>query len=116
MKSLRHHLPTALVPPVAALALGVWAANAPAQTPAPTALPKANCGANPEYPGRLASDKQKSQWRKEATAYAECYKKFAMDRRDLAMQYQEAANAAIDEYNAVVKDIQATVEAANKAQ
>jgi len=122
MTSLPYRAPAALAPLVAALALGFWAAGAPAQTPAqppaPSALPKADCGAMPEYPGRLVTEKL-VRWRKEAQVYAECYKKYAMDRRELVQQaiqqYQEAANAAIAEYNAVVKDIQAKLDEANKA-
>ena len=84
-------------------ATGTTSAQAPAAAPNPVALPKPVCGTNPEFPGRLASDRQELQWRRDATPYTECYKKFAVERRELAQQYQEAANAAIAEYNAVVK-------------
>ena len=103
-----------------AAALAFAPCGVSAQTPAPAALdlPKANCGTKPEFPGRLASDKSKLQWRKDAIAYVECYKKYAFERRDLSQQmiqrYQDAANAAIAEYNAIVKDVQADVDAANK--
>ena len=97
MTSLQRRFPATLVSAVGALALAFWVVAASAQTPAALALPKPDCGAKPDFPGRLASDKQKTQWRKDALAYVECYKKFATDRRELAAQYQDAANAAIAE-------------------
>jgi hypothetical protein len=103
----------------AALVLAVPAVCA--QTPAPAAsavpavvLPKPECGTKPDHPGKLASDAQKRQWRKEANAYLECYKKYASDQREVAQKYQEAANKAIDDYNAAVKDMQAQLDAANQ--
>jgi len=102
-----------------ALALALLAPPVLGQTPAapaavadPVVLPKPDCGAKPEHPGRLGSDARQRQWRKEANAYLECYKKYAMDQRARAQQYQEAANALIDEYNAAVKEMQAAADAA----
>jgi hypothetical protein len=102
-----------------AAALGLVAHTATAQTAAPAAgaavvLPKPECGAKPDHPGRLASDAQKRQWRKDANTYLECYKKYASDQREVAQKYQEAANKAIDDYNAAVKDMQTQLDAANQ--
>ncbi len=102
---------------VLALALGLFGSIAAAQTPAASAtpavvLPKLDCGAKPEHPGKLASDNQKRQWRKDANTYLECFKKYASDQRTLAQQYQDAANTAIDDYNAAVKEMQAAMDAA----
>jgi len=100
------------------VALGVPALAAhgqtPAVTPAPVAVtvPKPECGAKPEHPGRMATEVASRQWRRDANAYLECYKKFAMDQRALAQQQQDAANAVIDEYNAAVKEMQAAADAA----
>ncbi len=89
------------------------AAPVPAPAPAPAVvLPKLNCGPRPEHPGRDASETKERQWRKDASAYLECYKRYAMEQRTLAQQYQDAANAVIDEYNAVVKEMQAAADAA----
>ena len=108
-------LPRRLSPAVM-LALGMLALPAQAQTPpppaAPAVMPKPDCGAKPEHPGRLAPDLQQRQWRKDANAYLECYKKFANDQRAVAQQCQETANAVIDEYNAAVKELQAAADAA----
>ena len=86
------------------------------QTPAPQAaladLPKLDCGAKPEHPGKLASENAQRQWRKQASTYLECYKTYASNTRALAQRYTEAANAVIDQYNAAAKEIQA---AADKA-
>ena len=102
--------------PAVMLALGMLSlptqAQTPPPTPAPAAPPKPDCGAKPEHPGRLGSDTQQRQWRKDANAYLECYKKFATDQRAVAQQCQDTANAVIDEYNAAVKDLQAAADAA----
>jgi hypothetical protein len=108
---------------VVAFACGAYAPGAAAQTPAPAAaaaapaaptvtLPKPDCGEKPEHPGHLASDRQVRQWRTEANAYLECFKKFAAEQRAIALQYQEAANKLIDQYNNTVKEMQAAAEAA----
>ena len=100
----------------AALALAMLALPAIGQTPAPQAtladLPKLDCGAKPEHPGKLASENAQRQWRKQASTYLECYKTYASNTRALAQRYTEAANAVIDQYNAAAKEIQA---AADKA-
>ena len=85
---------------------------APAAPAAPVVVPKPDCGAKPEHPGRLASETRQRQWRKEASAYLECYKKYATDQRARAQQYQDAANALIDDYNAEAKEMQAAADAA----
>ncbi len=91
------------------------AAPAPAASAAATvATPKPDCGEKPEHPGQLGSDRQKRQWRTDANAYLECYKKFAMEQRAIAQKYLETANALIDDYNAAVKEMQAEAEAAAK--
>ena len=106
-----------------AFALAAIATATAAQAPAPAAaaaspaatpmvLPKSNCGDKPEHPGRLASDNQKRNWRREANTYLECYKKYVEDQRALAQRYQDAANQAIEEYNAAVKAMQAQIDAA----
>ena len=105
-----------------AFALAALATAAAAQTAAPAAdaspsgnpvvLPKPQCGDKPEHPGRLASDNQKRNWRRDANTYLECFKKYVEDQRALAQRYQDAANAAIEEYNAAVKAMQAQIDAA----
>ena len=106
---------TATTIAAALVAAGLASGAATGQSPAahPTvALPKHECGAKPEHPGRDASETKQRQWRKDANAYLECFKNYAMEQRALAQQYQEAANAVIDEYNATVKEMQAAAEAA----
>jgi len=61
---------------------------------------------------KLGSDNQKRQWRRDANTYLECYKKYVEDQRALAQRYQDAANAAIEEYNTAVKNMQAQIDAA----
>jgi hypothetical protein len=106
-----------------AFALAAIATATAAQTTAPAAaaaspaasgpvLPKPSCGDKPEHPGRLASDSQKRNWRRDANTYLECFKKYVEDQRALAQRYQDAANAAIEEYNAAVKNMQQQIDAA----
>jgi len=83
-----------------------------AASPAPAAVPKANCGAKPDHPGRLASDNMKRAWQRDANTYLECLRKFAGEQQQLAQDYIKAANATVDEYNSAVKEFQ---DAAQKA-
>ena len=85
---------------------------APAAPADPVVVPKPDCGAKPEHPGRLASDTRQRQWRKDAAAYLECFKKYAIDQRARAQQYQDAANALIDDYNSAAREMQAAADAA----
>lgn len=87
------------------------AASAPPAA-APAAPPKANCGAKPEHPGRLASDNMKRAWQRDANTFLECLRKFAGEQQQLAQEYIKAANATVDEYNSAVKEFQ---DAAQKA-
>ena len=103
----------------AALAFAAIPGAASAQTPGPgsgpaaaaDALPKADCGAKPEHPGHLASDKQKANWTKEARAYLECLKKYTEDLQAISNQYQDAVNTAIKQFNATNQEMQAAAKA-----
>ena len=75
---------------------------APAATPAPS--PKHSCAKPGEFPGNLASDNQRRAWQKEYVGYVDCLKKFIEEQQALADPHVKAANAAINEYNAGVKD------------
>jgi hypothetical protein len=114
MNSRHIRLRTAVAAAIA-LPLACFVHPAGAQTAAPATpvvMPKPNCGEKPEHPGRLASDNRKRSWRKEANAYLECFNKYVNEQRALAQRYQDAANAAIDEYNATVKEMQAAIDEA----
>ena len=101
---------------LAVITLTMVASVALAQTtPAPAAVPasvaaldsKADCGPKPEHPGKLGSDSQRRAWQKAANAYIECYKGFVTAKQQVAQQYMKAANEAIDQYNATVKEFEA---------
>src|SRR5438128_2298511 len=97
----------ALIHLIAATSLCTLAASALAQAP-PAAIPaKADCGAKPSYPGRLASDLQRRAWQKDANDYIACYKKYALIKQQAAQEMTKAANDAIDEYNAIVREFEA---------
>jgi hypothetical protein len=101
---------TTLIRIVAALALAALPLAGHAQTAAPTAYgldSKPDCGPKPEHPGKLGSDYQRRAWQKAANAYTECFKKYVTAKNDLAQQYMKSANAAIDEYNATIKEFEA---------
>jgi hypothetical protein len=101
---------TTLIRVLAALALAAAPLAAPAQTAAPAAPgldSKPDCGPKPEHPGKLGSDYQRRAWQKAANTYVECLKKYVTAKNDLAQQYMKSANAAIDEYNATIKEFEA---------
>lgn len=89
---------------LSAIALG-FAVAAGAQSPAPTdaAVAKPNCPKPGDVPGNLASDNQRKTWNRDFVAWGDCMKKFINDQRALAEPYNKASNAAIDEYNGLVK-------------
>lgn len=106
MTSLRPPVRTALIHLIAATSLCTIAGGVLAQAPAAAMSSKADCGARPTHPGRLASDTQRRVWQKEAAEYLACYKKYAMAKQQAAQDLAKAANDAIDEYNATVKDFE----------
>src|SRR5476651_2094657 len=81
-----------------------------------TEVAKLQCDPKPEYPGRLVmqSDSRAKVFNNEVKKYAECVKKFVGDRQAAAKENSDAANAAIDDYNAVMKKINAAVEEAKQ--
>ena len=84
---------------------GAAGAQSPAQAPAAGGanVAKPNCQKPGEMPGSLASDQQRRGWQTNYTAWRECMQKFINDQRALAEPYNNASNAAIEEYNNTVK-------------
>jgi hypothetical protein len=86
-------------------------AAAPAATPAPAAeakapvaTPKHSC-AQPADPGRLTSDNQAKQFRKDMDTYRECLSSYATDMRRIAEAHVGAGNAAVEEFNTYAKSV-----------
>jgi hypothetical protein len=79
-------------------------------------VPKPQCDPKPEYPGRLVmqSDTRAKIFNGEVKKFAECIKKYVADRQAAARDNSEAANAAIEEYNVVMKKINAAVDEAKQ--
>lgn len=75
-----------------------WAADDGSVAP-----PRHSCR-KPEFPGRLASDGQKRQFRTAVDGYADCIKRYVAVQQKNAEAFVKAGNAAIDEYNAAVKE------------
>lgn len=96
----------------AAFLLG--AATAFAQSPAEVQKPK--CEPKPDYPGRLAMtvDSKRKLFDREMKAYKECVMAYVEERKAAIKANDAAANAAVDEYNGVVKKIQEEQAAAAK--
>jgi hypothetical protein len=79
-------------------------------------IQKPQCEPKPEYPGRLVmqSDTRAKIFNNELKKYADCMKKFIADRQAAAKENSEAANAAIEDYNVVVKKVNAAIEEAKQ--
>lgn len=95
----------------AAFALGAALAQAQTSAPVPPSapppdIPKPTC-TKPDYPGNLASDYQMRSFNRDVKDYTDCMKRYASAQGAIAEAHTRAANAAIDEYNAFVKDVQA---------
>ena len=110
MTLLRRRRVTVLV----ALALSAAAGGTLAQTAsAPAAaVPKHTCANPGDHPGKLASDSQRRNWTKGANAYLECLKRYIAEQKAAAEPYINASNAAIDEYNASTKALNAQIQEA----
>lgn len=80
-------------------------APGPASGQVPMPPPPAHSCAHPgDHPGRLASDRQKSGWEKEAVAFLECLKKFVAAQEAAAKPNSNAARVHIDPGNAAVEE------------
>ena len=79
-------------------------------------VPKSQCDPKPEYPGRLAmqSDTRRGLFERELKTYKTCMDKYLADRKAAMKANEENANAAINEYNTVMKKINEDQTAANK--
>jgi hypothetical protein len=90
---------------------------APAATPAAPAVPAATAEAKPPVntpkhsctqppdPGRLTSDNQAKQFRKDMDVYRECLSAYASDMRRIAEAHVGAGNAAVEEFNTYAKAV-----------
>ncbi len=100
----------------ATLLLTTGLAFAQADAPkAPAAdVPKPSCGETPTYPGKLAmqSDLRRNSFKREVDKYKECIMAFVEARKTAYKVNLDAANAAISQYNDVMKKLAADQEAA----
>ena len=90
-----------------ALAVALAACAGVAFAQKPSDVPPHNCGAKPEYPGRLVmtSDMRRRNFDREVHKYTECIKAYVADRKASSEAHTAAGNAAIDEYNAAIKKL-----------
>ncbi len=81
----------------------------------PMDVPKPKCEPTPEYPGRLAmqSDSRRKSFERELAVYKECMDKYLADRKASLKANEDGANAAISDYNSVMKKINEAQKAAN---
>jgi hypothetical protein len=96
----------------AAFLLG--AATAFAQSPGEVQKPK--CEPKPDYPGRLGMtvDTKRKVFDRDMKAYKDCMMAYIEDRKVAIKANDAAANAAVDEYNGLMKKIQEEQGAASK--
>ena len=66
-----------------------------------------DCGATPEYPGRLGSDTQKRNFDKAYKVYDKCVRQYVEDRKNTIQANEAAAAKAIDQFNALVMKMKA---------
>lgn len=78
-------------------------------------VPKPDCGPKPEFPGRLAMqrDAARKAFDSELKAYRACMQAYIEARKAAADANAAAGNAAIEEYNAIMKKIIADQAAAS---
>jgi len=79
-------------------------------------VPKHKCEPKPEYPGRLVlqSDTRRKVFERDIKNYKECMDAYLAERKAAMKANEENANAAISEYNELMKKLNAEQAAANK--
>ncbi len=93
---------------------GLAFAQAEAPKAPPPDVPKPDCGAKPEYPGKLAmqSDLRRNSFKRDVDKFKDCMMAFVEARKAAYSANLQAANTAIAEYNDTMKKIAAEQEAA----
>ena len=76
---------------------------APAAAPVTVAPPK--CDPKPEWPGRLATDSRRKLFDREMKTYKDCMNAYLEERKAHLKAHEQAANAAIEEHNTVMKKV-----------
>jgi hypothetical protein len=76
---------------------------APAAAPVTVAPPK--CEPKPEWPGRLATDSRRKLFDREMKQYKDCMNAYLDERKAHLKAHEQAANAAIEEHNSVMKKV-----------
>ena len=98
--------------PVLAAFLLLGAASAAfAQAPAPVAapaVPQAKCEPKPQLPSARMMEEPnvRRRFQKELDDYKKCMVGFVEERKAAMKAHESAANATIEEYNKVMKDLQ----------
>ena len=91
-----------------ALAAATCLASSLAIAQNPTAAPKHACE-KPEVPSKFAMerDKDRTAFQRKLKDFETCVKAFIAERQEVITANNKAANAAIDEYNALVAEVNA---------
>ena len=92
----------------AGLLIGAASTLTFAQTPAATEVPKFNCDPKPTLPGaRLMEEPSvRKRFQSEVDAYKKCMTTYLDDRKASINAHTQAANAAVEEYNKTMKELQ----------
>lgn len=97
-----------LLPLVAACCIGAAStaiAQTPTNAPSPVSVAPPKCEPKPEWPGRLATDSRRKLFDRELKIYKDCMNAYLEERKAHLKAHEVAANAAIEEHNAVMKKI-----------
>jgi len=83
-------------------------AQAPAPAAAPVDVPKAKCEPKPTLPSARMMEEPnvRRRFQKELDDYKKCMVGFVEERKAAMKAHETAANATIEEYNKVMKDLQ----------
>lgn len=79
----------------------------PAAAQANLEIPKPKCEPKPEYPGRLAMqvDSRRKVFERDLKTFKECMQAYIDERKTASNAHAAAGNAAIEEYNGIMKKI-----------
>lgn len=88
----------------------------PAQPVPNVEAPRHKCEPRPEFPGRLGMtiESRRKQFDRDLKNYRDCMTSFVDERKAVMKANETAAQAAIDEYNALMKKLKEEQDAARE--
>ena len=93
------------------------ATQAPTPAKVSVNIPKSDCGETPSYPGGAAMramDDKRKRFERQLDQFKTCMLAYIEQEKALTLGHQDAYKGAVEQFNTVMKEINAAQEAANR--